>query len=324
MSEDLKVSIGGQAVIEGVMMRSPKCIATVVRRKDGSFENKKIDFEPITNRIKILKLPILRGFVNLVDTLKVGIETLNWSADIAIEDEKKEKAEKEGKEVEEKKESTLSKIFDYLGTAFILVAVLGLFMYVPYLISDSLESVSDNQFLFNLLAGAIRIVFLILYMYAISFMPDVRRVFEYHGAEHKSIFNFEKRLPMTVDNVRKQSRFHPRCGTSFILIVAINTIILYAILDSIIVANYGDYPNILTRVLVHLGFIPLVAGISYEILKLSDKFSNIPLVGLLIKPGVWLQHITTREPDDEQIMVAIESVKLSTDYLNEDDKIEGD
>ena len=199
-----------------------------------------------------------------------------------------------------------------------MVLALGLFMYIPYFISDKLKLMGENELSFNLLAGIIRIIFLVGYIYTISLMEDVKRVFQYHGAEHKAIYCFEKGNELTVENVRNESRFHPRCGTSFILIVAINTILLFAILDTVIVANYGEYSSVITRVLTHLLFIPLVAGLSFEVLKLSDRFSNIPLVNLMIKPGLWLQNLTTREPDDEQIEVGIESIKLSTKYLEEE------
>jgi uncharacterized protein YqhQ len=308
-----KINIGGQAVIEGIMMRSPKYISTVIRRANGDLENRTDKFEPITKRVKILGLPILRGFVSLVETMKIGVSTLNWSGDKAMEDEKIAKGE-----ATDKKETFFQKTLNMLGTSVVLVLALGLFMYIPYFISDKLKFIGENELSFNVLAGLIRIVFLITYIYAISLMEDVKRVFQYHGAEHKAIYCFEKGKELNVENVKNESRFHPRCGTSFILIVAINTILLFAILDTIIVANYGDYSSVITRVLTHLMFIPLVAGLSFEVLKLSDKYSKVPLVGLMIKPGLWLQNLTTKEPDEQQIEVSIESIKLSTKYLEEE------
>ncbi|PID30980.1 MAG: hypothetical protein CR982_00520 [Candidatus Cloacimonadota bacterium] len=308
-----KINIGGQAVIEGIMMRSPKYISTVIRRANGELENKTYKFEPITKRFKILGLPIIRGFVSLVETMKIGVSTLNWSGDKAIEDEKISKGENI-----EKKEGIFQKIVNMVGSSVVLLLALALFMYIPYLISDKLKLMGENELSFNLLAGIIRIVFLVGYIYVISLMEDVKRVFQYHGAEHKSIYCFEKGKELTVENVKKESRFHPRCGTSFILIVAINTILLFAILDTIIVGNYGEYSSVITRVLTHLMFIPLVAGISFEVLKLSDKFSSVPVINLIIKPGLWLQKLTTREPDEKQIEVGIESIKLSTKYLEEE------
>ncbi|MBN1968390.1 MAG: DUF1385 domain-containing protein [Candidatus Delongbacteria bacterium] len=305
-----KINIGGQAVIEGIMMRSPEYVSTVIRRADGSIENMTKKSIPITKRYPFLNIFALRGFISLVETLKIGVSTLSWSGDKAIEDDKK----KEGKEVKEK--TFFGKLVESVGTVFALFVGLVIFMYIPYLITNyALKSLESNQFIFNILAGFIRIFFLISYMYVISMFDDVKRVFQYHGAEHKAIYCYEKGLELTVQNVKKESRFHPRCGTSFILIVAINTIILFAILDTIIVSFYGDYSGAIQRVLVHLLFIPLVAGLSFEILKLSDKFSHIKLVGLFIKPGLWLQHITTQEPDENQIEVGIKAIELSTEYL---------
>jgi len=305
-----KINIGGQAVIEGVMMRSPEYIATVIRRADGTLENKVQKFIPVTKRNKKLNIPVIRGALGLYEMMKVGIGTLNWSADRAIEDEKKAK----GQEVTETEKSFFSKLFDALGTGAVLLIALGIFMYIPYKITDLLERFNTNQFLFNLSAGIIRTAFIILYMYAISFMKDVKRLFEYHGAEHKAIAAFEKGLELTMENVKEQSRFHPRCGTSFILIAAIITIVIFSLFDSFYYQFY-TYPNILYRIAVHLLFLPVAAGVSFELLKLSEKYSDISIIKALIQPGLWLQHITTNEPDETQLEVSIESVRLSTEYL---------
>ncbi|MCG2759945.1 MAG: DUF1385 domain-containing protein, partial [Candidatus Delongbacteria bacterium] len=178
MKED-KVNIGGQAVIEGVMMRSPQFISTVIRRSDGSLESRSQEFIPLTKRIKYLNIPIVRGALGLFEMMKVGIGTLNWSADKAIEDERKAKGEK----FEDKDKSFVQKSLEALGTSAVLIIALGIFMYIPYKLTDIFERFNSNQFLFNLFAGIIRTAFVILYMYAISFMKDVKRLFEYHGAE---------------------------------------------------------------------------------------------------------------------------------------------
>jgi len=305
-----KINIGGQAVIEGVMMRSPQCVATVIRRADGTLENRSQKFIPLTKRIKKLNIPVLRGALSLYEMMKIGIGTLNWSADKAIEDEKKAKGETVG----DSKKSFFQNMAEGLGTSAVLVIALIIFMYIPYKITGMFEELNSNQFLFNLLAGIIRTVFIILYMYAISFMKDVKRLFEYHGAEHKAIAAFEKGLEMNVDNVKAQSRFHPRCGTSFILIAAIITILIFSLFDSFYYMFY-QYPNIISRIGVHLLFLPVAVGVSFEFLKLSEKYSHIQTVKLLIQPGLWLQHITTNEPDEMQLEVAIESVRISTEYL---------
>lgn len=307
-----KINIGGQAVIEGVMMRSPEYVSTVIRRADGSLERNSRKFIPVTKRIKALNIPVVRGALGLFEMMKIGIGTLNWSADRAIEDEKKAK----GQTVSDEKKSFISKLLDALGTSAVLIIALGIFMYIPYKLTDIFEKFNENQFLFNLLAGIIRTIFLVLYMYSISFMKDVKRLFEYHGAEHKAIAAYEKGLEMTVENVKPQSRFHPRCGTSFILIAAVITIFIFSIFDSVYYIFY-TYPNVLSRIGVHLLFLPVVVGVSFELLKLSEKYMHLPIVGMLIKPGLWLQHITTNEPDESQLEVAIESVALSTEYLKE-------
>jgi uncharacterized protein YqhQ len=312
-----KISIGGQAVIEGVMMRSPQCVATVIRRADGSLESRSEKFIPLTKRIKKLNIPVLRGALGLYEMMKIGIGTLNWSADKAIEDEKKAKGDNSAAA----KKTFLQNSLDALGTSAVLIIALGIFMYIPYKLTDLFEKFNSNQFLFNLLAGAIRTVFIILYMYAISFMKDVKRLFQYHGAEHKAIATFEKGLELTIENVSRQSRFHPRCGTSFILIAAIITIIIFSFFDSFYYLFY-TYPNVLSRIGVHLLFLPVVVGVSFELLKMSEKYSDIGFVRFLIQPGLWLQHITTNEPDDTQLEVAIESVKLSTAYLRPEEKTE--
>ncbi|MFO7809985.1 MAG: DUF1385 domain-containing protein [Candidatus Delongbacteria bacterium] len=315
--KDKKINIGGQAVIEGVMMRSPEYVSTVIRRADGSLETDNKKFIPLSKRFRLLNIPVIRGAVGLFEMMKIGIGTLNWSADRAIEDEKKAKGEK----IEKEKRSFLASLSEALGTSAVLIIALGIFMYIPYKLTDIFERFNDNQFLFNLLAGIIRTVFLVLYMYSISFMKDVKRLFEYHGAEHKAIAAFEKGLEMKVENVKPQSRFHPRCGTSFILIAAIITIFIFSIFDSFFYLFY-TYPNVFARIGVHLLFLPVVVGISFELLKLSEKYIHVPSVRILIKPGLWLQHITTGEPDESQMEVAIESVKLSTEYLNITEKEE--
>ncbi|MDY0016575.1 MAG: DUF1385 domain-containing protein [Candidatus Delongbacteria bacterium] len=310
MKKDEKISIGGQAVIEGVMMRSPEYVATVIRRADGTLENRVEKFIPASKRKKIFNIPVIRGAIGLYEMMKLGVGTLNWSADKAIEDEKKAK----GQKIQDGEKTFFQKLVDGLGTGAVLIIALAIFMYVPYKITDLLKRFETNQFLFNLSAGIIRTAFIILYMYAISFMKDVKRLFQYHGAEHKSIAAYEKGLEMTVENVKIQTRFHPRCGTSFILIAAIITIIIFSLFDSFYYLFY-TYPNIISRIMVHLMFMPVAVGVSYELLKLSEKYSDIRLVKALIQPGLWLQHITTQEPDESQLDVAIESVMLSTEYL---------
>jgi len=297
------LTVGGQAVIEGVMIRSPYSVATAVRKSDGGIEIDSFPYTPLAKRKKFYNLPVVRGALTLGEALYLGIRTLNWSAEMAAGEENEESKKKPGK-IQEKAMQILSII-----AAFALG--MGLFMFVPYWISGVVRDAGGSQFAFHAVAGAIRITIFLLYIYFISLWKDMRRVFEYHGAEHKSIFAFEKTGEVEVDTARGQSRFHPRCGTSFLLITAIIVIFLFAVLDTILMPIIGEYKSPLHRLLVHLPFIPLVAGISYEVLKYSSKKSASGFWNMMVKPGLWLQHLTTREPDKYQVEVAAAAVRAS-------------
>jgi uncharacterized protein YqhQ len=183
-------------------------------------------------------------------------------------------------------------------------------MYAPmWVLSRFLPQ--DSSVLFNLLVGAIRIGLFLLYLSLISLWSEIRRIFEYHGAEHKAIFAYEDGKEVQVSEARPYSTFHPRCGTSFLFIVSLICMLLFSIFDKFFIEFVGPYPNVFARLIVHLVLVPVVSGISYEFLKLSDKYQNIPLVGLLIKPGLWLQKITTRQPDDKQLEIAISALKAA-------------
>jgi uncharacterized protein YqhQ len=287
--------VGGQAIIEGVMMRSPNCVSAVVRLPDGAVAQKTWYSPAWHKKNKLTGLPIIRGVVSLAEALVFGIKTLNWSADMALEFEKKGEAKPQ-------KERTSWGLFLTLAVSILLA--MGLFMYVPYLIAGLFHT-EKNQPLFHLVAGSTRILFFLIYIWTISFLSDVRRVFQYHGAEHQAIYTYEQGEELTPENARAQSRFHPRCGTSFLLIVALLTMIIFVLFDVAVVAVWGNYPNALIRLLVHLPFIPLVAGVSYELLRLSDRKVESPLVRFLIAPGLALQGITTRLPDDSQREIAL-------------------
>jgi uncharacterized protein YqhQ len=295
-------AVGGQAVIEGVMMRSSDTIATAVRNPQGEIVLNSFHYVPISKRSKFWGLPIIRGAVNLGEALYFGIKTLNWSAEIALPEGKK-KSKKEVRFWEKMFSS-----FSFLGA---IIIALVIFMFIPYWASGMVREAGGSQFLFHMLAGVIRIALFLLYLCSISFWSEIRRVFQYHGAEHKSIFAFEAGGEEALNSAARHSRFHPRCGTSFLLITAIVIIFLFAILDSIIVPLFGEYKNPLQRLLVHLPFIPLVAGVAYEVLKLSDKKKKTKFWNGLIQPGLWLQHITTQEPDASQLEVAIAALKAA-------------
>ncbi|MGB9730507.1 MULTISPECIES: DUF1385 domain-containing protein [Calditerrivibrio] len=281
------INIGGQAVIEGVMMRAPSKFVIAVRRPDNKIVVQKKDIKIDAN--KFFKKPFIRGLIGLYDALILGIQALNFSAHHALG---------EGEEKLSFKEIFFTLLFGFgLG--------IGLFLFLPLLLTDLLKLIFpliERSFLvYNLVDGIIRVIFFILYIYIISFFKDVKRVFQYHGAEHKSIFTFESGKELTVENARQMSRFHPRCGTSFLLIVMIVSIFVFTLIpkDS----------HFLVKFLSRIVFVPVIAGISYEILKLSAKFQNNILVKILIAPGLWLQKLTTKEPDDSQLEVALISIK---------------
>jgi uncharacterized protein YqhQ len=296
------LNVGGQAVIEGVMMRSKDRVSTAVRRASGEIVVKSEDFLSFTKRNKFLGLPIIRGAVSLVEMLIIGIKTLNYSASIAAEDIDRA----EGKETSQKTNNFV------LGLTVVIAMALGIgiFFFLPLLFS-SLAGVSKEALAFNLVAGLIRVCMFLLYVWGISKFKEFRRVFEYHGAEHKSIFAYESGEELTPENAVNYTRLHPRCGTSFILIVAIFAILTYSVSDTIFYIVTGYPPALLTRFLLHFSLLPIVAGVSYEILKLSGKTRDSKFTKFMIQPGLWLQRITTQEPDLSQLEVAIYALKHS-------------
>jgi len=313
--ERKKIEVGGQAVIEGVMMRGPKNLATAIRRKDKSIEIKKTPFISKTKQNKFLGLPIVRGFASLIEMMIIGIGTLNFSAsraELDWEDEKPRKNKKEKSKFRTKFEEVISYIFAF-GLAFLL------FAFLPYQIAEWTNLGKENIY-FNLFAGSIRIIFFVLYVWIIGKMKDVNRIFEYHGAEHKSVFAYEAKSDLDSDSVQKFTTFHPRCGTSFIFFVLLISILIFSIIDTIFASFFGA-PNVILRLAYHLLFMPFISGISYEVLKLSGKNIKHPLVKLMTAPGLALQRITTQPPDNEQIEVAVIAMKCAlemdlTEYKN--------
>jgi len=241
---------------------------------------------------------VFRGAATLVESLVLGIRYLSFSAEMAQQDEK-------GNTTTEK--NWKDSLLNGLSVIFALVLGFGLFMYTPMFLTNIIKA-DQNPALFNLSAGLIRFLLFFIYLFAISRMKDIQRVFEYHGAEHKAIFAYEAGKTVTVENAQPYVTYHPRCGTSFILIAGFACILLFALLDFVVVALTGPYASLLQRFGVHLLMVPLVSGVSYEVLKLSDRFAAHPLVGKLILPGLWIQRITTREPDPQQLEVAVSAV----------------
>ena len=294
-----KIQVGGQAVIEGVMMRSPERVSVACRRADGRIIVRQQLYKSVGARIKILALPILRGAVVLIESLVLGMQALTFSGDVAMLDERKRQ---NGDLAEEKpgERTTGQKVWLGLTVGFALAVGIGLFFYVPLLLTEWLGA--RTGFWFNLIDGVIRLAFFLGYLMLIARMKDIRRVFEYHGAEHKSIFNFENDGELTLDNAQRCSRFHPRCGTSFLLIVMVVSILVFMFLGR---------PSTIGERLVRIAFVPLIGGISYELIRLSDKGYRNSFWRIFIVPGLWLQRLTTNEPDKSQLEVAIIALKAA-------------
>lgn len=295
-----KINVGGQAVLEGVMMRAPRSLAIAVRRPTGEIVVKREEVVPLSERFPIVKLPIVRGAVALFSSLITGIKALNFSANEALA------------EGEEKEELSSWAIAGTMTVAFGF-GVLLFFVLPLYLTKVLVPVIGDSNIIFNLVDGVIRVAVFLIYIWSIARMKDIQRVFQYHGAEHKTIFAFEANEELTVDNVRKYSCLHPRCGTSFLLIVMLVSILVFSMIPKL----WPFYMKAGSRVFL----LPLIAGISYEFLKWSAKHDQTPLVKLVIGPGLALQRLTTREPDDSQIEVAIRSMEealaINGDYKDD-------
>lgn len=303
--------IGGQAVIEGVMMKGPTKIATAVRKSNGEIVVDKKDLNPITSKNKLFKLPIIRGVVSFVSSMVTGVKCLMYSADqVDFEYEEGYEESKFEKWLDEKFGDKISDIVIYFSVFVSLIFSVGLFMILPNLIAGVFKIITDNRIILNLIEGAIRIGIFLLYIALVSQMKDIRRVFEYHGAEHKTIATYESGEELTVENARKYPRLHPRCGTSFLLIVMVISIIFFSVLS---------WENVWERLIYRLLLLPIVAGLSYEVITFTGKSKN-RCVKWLTRPGLWLQKLTTREPDDSQIEVAIEALKNVLTGNKEDDK----
>jgi len=302
------MQIGGQAVIEGVMMRAPGSVATAVRRANGDIVVRKEAFVSWVERFHLGKIPIVRGAIGLIDMMYLGIKTLNYSAEVAMLDQNLEDRKNGQTKAENPKgESNLA-----LVGSLVLALALGIaiFFVTPLVVASKLFQLEQSAFEFNLVAGAIRIAILLAYLAAISLLKDIRRLFQYHGAEHKSVFAFELNDELVPLAAAKRSRFHPRCGTSFLLIVMVVAIISFSILDYFLKQAVGEM-TLLIRLVTHLPFIPVVGGLAYEIIKSSAKHSTTWWGRIIIAPGLWLQRITTKEPDESQLEVAIVALRCA-------------
>ena len=286
-----KISIGGQAVIEGVMMRSPQWLATAVRKPSGEIVYKKTKIS--SNRGKLAKIPFVRGAVSLFDALVMGIKELTFSANQS--------------EVEEEEQITQKEAV--MTTVVSLALGIGLFVVIPSLIGSFVFS--NNKIHSNLLEAVLRLVFFIFYIWVISFSKDVKRVYEYHGAEHKSIYAYENGLELTSENAKKFTTLHPRCGTSFLLIVMLISIIVFSCMDFILPVPKDMLQKIIIKVVLRVIMMPVIAGISYEIQRYSSNHLDRCWVKLVAFPGLSLQRITTKEPDLDQLEVAIVAIKAA-------------
>ncbi len=298
-----KTNIGGQGVLEGVMMRSEKYSAIAVRREPGNIVTQKKDVNMLKTKYKILGVPIIRGVVNFVEMLISGVKTITDSARMydpeMAEDEKPSKAEEF---IAKKTGKDSMDVAIFFAVVFALVLAVGLFFILPNLITGWITPYINVPILKNLVDGLIRISVFIIYMAAITNMKDIKRLFGYHGAEHKVINCYEHDMPLDVEHARQSSRFHPRCGTSFLLIVMIISILIFSLL--------GWSDNWLIRILLRLAMLPIVAGVSYEVLKFLGRHENLA-VRILRAPGMALQHLSTREPDDNMIEVALVAFQMA-------------
>ena len=294
-------NIGGQAVLEGIMMRHGDDYA--VRKPDGEIFVQKEEYHSVIKWKALTKIPFIRGVFNFIDSMVLGIKTLMFSAEF-YEDEEEVKSEKELTEEEIAKKEKQEKWMMNATVAISVVIAAAVFMVLPYFLSSLLKPLMPSYHLRTLVEGFVRIGIFILYIALISRMDDIQRTFMYHGAEHKCINCIEHGLPLTVDNVRISSRQHKRCGTSFLFFVLAISIILLMLIQ---------VESPLMRVIVRIALIPVIAGISYEVLKLAGRSEN-PIINLLSRPGLAIQKLTTKEPDDSMIEVAIQAVEAVFDW----------
>ncbi len=302
-----KTMCGGQALIEGIMMRGPKKQSIVVRRQDGGLEIKVEDLKLIKDRLPLLGLPLVRGVVTFVSSMVNGVKALMFSADFYPDEEEDEPQEPSKLErwLEEKLGSEkVMKLVVWFAAILGIAFSIGLFFLLPTLLGTAVTFFTPSMLARNLAENLLKIIIFVGYLALCSKMKDIHRVFEYHGAEHKTIFCYEAGLPLTVENVRKQPRHHPRCGTSFLFMVIFISIIVSTIFFSI-----WPISNPLMRFLAHLVMLPLIVGISYEFNRWAGRHDGL-LTRIMTAPGLWLQNFTTFEPDDSMIEVGIKALEL--------------
>ena len=287
-------SVGGQAVIEGVMMRTPRAFVTAVRTPDSNIAIHEQEWKPLWEGWKWARWPFIRGAFVLIETIYNGMSALSFSARVA------------GEEDEQLSDREMA-----ITTAVSVVFALGLFVFIPHLIA-TLFGLSTSSTSFHIVDGTAKTLILLGYLWGISFIPDVKRIYRYHGAEHKSIYAYEHDVPLTVDGARPMSRFHPRCGTTFLLFVVVISIIIFAVTLKWQLAQPGWLDNLL-KIAIKVPLMLPVAGISYELIRLGGRYPDRWWMKPIVTPGLWLQRLTTAEPDDEILEVGLISLKRALD-----------
>lgn len=308
--------IGGQAVMEGIMMRNGKSYAVAVRKPDGEIEVMEAEAKDFAAEHAWAKWPLIRGVVSFIDSLVLGMSTLMWSASFeeTAETDKKNDGESEGKKTEEKKaeeknadkknDGSLSKGEMTLTVILAVLLAVGIFMVLPTVLIGLLKRFIDSEWLLALLEGLLRLALFIGYVAGISLMKDIKRTYMYHGSEHKCINCIEHNLPLTVENVMKSSKEHKRCGTSFLIIVMLISVILFMFIR---------VDNMALRILSRIVLVPVIAGISYEVLRFTGRHDN-RFVWIISRPGMWMQALTTKEPTEDMVEVAISAVERVFDW----------
>ena len=294
--------IGGQAVLDGVMMKNKEKYAVAVRKPDGEIEVEVETYQGLAHGSKFKELPFIRGIFNFLDSLILGTRALNYSASFYEEEEGKET--KFDKAMDKMSGGNGEKLLSGIVTVISIMLAVGIFIVLPYFISSLFDSFIRNRSLMAIIEGVIRIALFLLYVWGISAMKDIRRLYQYHGAEHKCINCIEKGRPLTVHNVMRSSRLHKRCGTSFIFFVMLVSIVLFFFIQ---------VDNVAEKVILRILLMPVVAGISYEIIRLAGRTDNV-FIKILSAPGMWIQRMTTREPDESMAEVAIASVEAVFDW----------
>jgi uncharacterized protein YqhQ len=302
-----KTTIGGQALIEGIMMKGPHKIATAIRKPDGEITIRTKKLKSVFNN-SILKKPIIRGSAALIEAMLIGVKELMYSAEFYEEEIEEDFLDRALRKIFKDKADTA---IIYASVAIALLISVGVFIVGPSLITNLLKNIIPIPIVLNLIEGFIRIGLFVIYVYYISKLEDIKRVFMYHGAEHKTIYCYENMEELTVENARKYTTLHPRCGTSFIVNV---------LLISIVVFSFFGWPNPLMRVVIRLAMLPFIAGIAYEVNKYVGRNDQTLFAKIAEKPGFWFQKLTTKEPDDSMLEVAIAALKEVIPENKDDDK----